>query len=130
MDKLYRSRSDRMFLGICGGLARYWRIDTTAVRLILVFLWVLTAFLPLLFAYLITAMIIPLEPRGTQNSPHRRLFRSRSDRKIAGICGGLAQLFQIDSTVIRLSVVFLCFLTGVFPILIAYFIAWALIPER
>ncbi|MBS0625436.1 MAG: PspC domain-containing protein [Verrucomicrobia bacterium] len=75
-------------------------------------------------------MIIPLEPRGTQDSPHRRFFRSKSDRKIAGICGGIAQLFQIDSTVVRLSAVFLCFVTGILPFLIAYLIAWALIPEK
>lgn len=130
MNKLYRSRSDKMFLGICGGLARYWKIDTTAIRLTLVFLWVLTGFLPLFFAYLIAGMVIPLEPSGLPDAPHRRLFRSKADRKIAGICGGLAQVFQIDSTVIRLSAVFLCFLTGVFPLLIAYLIAWTLIPLK
>src|SRR5579872_91375 len=130
MNKLYRSRSDKMFLGICGGLSRYWKIDTTALRLITVFLWVLTGFLPLLFAYLIAGLIIPLEPRGLPDTLHQRLFRSRTDRKIGGVCGGLAQIFRVDSTVVRLSTVFLCFLTGVFPFVIAYLIAWTLLPLK
>ncbi len=119
-----------MFLGICGGLAQFGKVDATAIRLIVVFLWVLTGFLPLLFTYLIAALFIPLEPGGIPTTPKRRLFRSQTDRKIAGVCGGLAQLFQIDSTLVRVIAIFLCALTGVFPFLLAYLLAWILIPLR
>jgi len=60
MDKrLYRSRSDRMIWGVCGGLAKYFNIDPTIVRLIAV----LSIFLHGLgiLAYIILALVVPLE---------------------------------------------------------------------
>ncbi len=42
----------------------------------------------------------------------KRLFRSRDDRMIAGICGGLAEYFGIDSSIIRLIFVFGAIFTG------------------
>ncbi len=59
----------------------------------------------------------------------RKLFRSRHDKMIAGICGGFAEMMSIDSTLIRLGVVFVGILTGVLPIVIAYIIGWIIIPE-
>lgn len=60
----------------------------------------------------------------------KKLFRSKSDRKIAGICGGLGQLLEIDPTIIRLIVVFVFFATGLFPTFIAYVVGWIIIPEE
>ena len=42
----------------------------------------------------------------------KRLFRSRDDRMIAGICGGLAEYFGIDSSIVRLVFVFGAIFTG------------------
>lgn len=58
--RLYRSRNDRMIAGVCGGLGQYFGIDPTIVRLIFV-LAVLAGFAGVL-AYLILAIVIPLEP--------------------------------------------------------------------
>jgi len=57
----------------------------------------------------------------------KRLTRSKHDRKIAGICGGMGEYFGIDPTVIRIAwVIFgLCVGGGI----LAYLIAWLLIPE-
>ncbi|MDB5049574.1 MAG: phage shock protein PspC [Fibrobacteres bacterium] len=55
--------------------------------------------------------------------------RSRSDRKIAGIFGGLGDAFGIDPTYLRLGFVLLALITGVFPALIAYAIGWAITTE-
>lgn len=61
-----------------------------------------------------------------KTTPYRKLWRSRTDRKIAGICGGLGHYFAIDPIWIRvLFVIF--FLTGG-AALIAYLILWLLIP--
>ena len=60
----------------------------------------------------------------------RKLTRSRKDRKIAGVCGGIADYFRIDSTLVRLAAIFLCFITGIAPLLIVYIIAWLVIPEK
>ena len=58
--RLYRSKSDRMIWGICGGLAKYFDADPTIVRLISVLLLFLGGFV--ILAYIICAIIIPLEP--------------------------------------------------------------------
>ena len=60
----------------------------------------------------------------------RRLYRSNKDRKIAGICGGIAAYFHIDSTLVRLGAIFLCFLTGVLPLFLIYLIGWIIIPPK
>ncbi len=47
---------------------------------------------------------------------------------VAGICGGLGEMFNIDPTLVRLGFVFLGLATALFPILIAYIIGWIIIP--
>lgn len=57
----------------------------------------------------------------------RRLVRSRRDEKIAGVCGGLAEYFDVDSTLMRL--LFLIFAIVVIPFgFLAYIIAWIVMP--
>jgi len=56
----------------------------------------------------------------------RRLYRSRTDRKIAGICGGLANYFDIDPVIVRLAWVLLFFLGG--SGILLYIVAWIVIP--
>ena len=46
----------------------------------------------------------------------RKLYRSSHDKMIAGICGGFAEMFSIDSTLIRLGVVFLGLITAIVPL--------------
>jgi phage shock protein C len=58
----------------------------------------------------------------------KRLYRSDADRKIAGVCGGIAEYFEIDSTLVRLGWI-LFMLAGGSGIL-AYIIAWIIMPER
>jgi len=62
--KLYRSRTDRMVGGVCGGLGRYLSLDATVVRLIAVVLMVLTGVIPGVIAYLVLMLIVPLEPEA------------------------------------------------------------------
>lgn len=56
-----------------------------------------------------------------------RLIRSRSDRVVAGVCGGLASYFNVDSTIVRLVFV-VAVLSGVSPLL--YIILWIIMPEE
>lgn len=58
----------------------------------------------------------------------KKLYRSKTDRKIGGVCGGLGEYFGVDSTLVRLAAVVLIFASGAG--LIAYIVAWAIIPER
>lgn len=60
--------------------------------------------------------------------PHKKLMRSRSDEKIAGVCGGFAEYFGIDSTLVRLIWLAAAFLAGWG--FIAYLVAWIVMPEE
>jgi len=60
----------------------------------------------------------------------KKLYRSAKDKKIAGICGGIGEIFEIDSNVIRLFYIFLALLTAVLPFVVIYLFGWWLIPER
>lgn len=59
MKKLYRSSTDKFLAGVCGGLAEYFKIDSTIIRLIWVFMACITAFVGVLIAYVLCMMIIP-----------------------------------------------------------------------
>lgn len=59
----------------------------------------------------------------------KKLYRSRTDRKVCGVCGGLGEYFGIDSTVIRIIAVILA-LGGVGTGLIVYLIMALIIPEQ
>ncbi|MBE6153678.1 MAG: PspC domain-containing protein [Firmicutes bacterium] len=58
----------------------------------------------------------------------KKLYRSKTDKKLCGVCGGIADYFDIDPTIIRLIWIFLvlCVGTGV----LAYFIAALIMPEK
>jgi len=58
----------------------------------------------------------------------RRLYLSDVDKKIGGVCGGIGEYFNIDPTFIRLAWILLIFVFGTG--ILAYFIAWAIIPRR
>ena len=59
----------------------------------------------------------------------KRLYRSRSNRRIAGVCGGLADYLDVDPTIVRLVSVLILIFTGFVPLIFAYLIAWIIIPE-
>ncbi len=59
----------------------------------------------------------------------KRLYRSQTDRKIAGILGGLGELYNIDPNLLRLLAVLLFLVSGFFPVLFTYIIAWIILPD-
>ncbi len=60
----------------------------------------------------------------------RRLQRSVTDCKIAGVCGGLAEYWGVDSTVVRLVWVLLALFPVPFvPAVLGYFVAWIVMPR-
>ncbi len=58
----------------------------------------------------------------------KKLYRSKTARMIGGVCGGLANYFSVDPTLIRLAWVLFIFMYGTG--LLAYLIAWIVIPEE
>ena len=60
----------------------------------------------------------------------KKLMRSRAERKIAGVCAGLAQYFDFDASLVRILCFFIALATGVFPGVVTYLLAWIIVPEE
>jgi len=60
----------------------------------------------------------------------RKLHLSNSDCKICGVCGGIGETYDVDPTLIRLGMIFLCFVTAIVPVILTYLVAWAIIPKK
>ena len=65
VKKLYRSNSDRMIAGICGGIGEYFAVDATLVRLIFV-IGSIFSFSALFWIYIIMLIVVPEEPLASQ----------------------------------------------------------------
>ncbi|MNH85369.1 DNA-binding transcriptional activator PspC [compost metagenome] len=63
MNKLYRSRTDRKISGLCGGIAQYFGVDPTIIRLVTVVgaIFSFGTFVPI---YVIASLLVPKEPAG------------------------------------------------------------------
>lgn len=61
---LRRSRTDRMLAGVIGGLARYFGIDATVLRIVFVLVSLFSAAFPGIIVYLILLVLMPLEADG------------------------------------------------------------------
>ena len=129
--RLTRSRANGNIAGVCAGMAEYFEIDVVVVRVA----WVVFSIIPGaiiggVLAYLAAWLIIPESADAASVPVGRRLTRSATDKRIAGVCGGLAEYFAVDPTVVRLVWVILSILGGaVIGGVIAYVLAWLIIPR-
>lgn len=64
------------------------------------------------------------------NPRPQRMLRSRTDKRIAGVCAGLAQYLELDTALVRVLTVLITFAVGFFPGLIAYIVAWVIVPQE
>ena len=92
---LYRNSTDKILGGVASGLAHYFKIDPVFVRLIFV-----VFFYFLFWVYIIMWIVLP--QRKLQNNIGKRLYRNPKDRFIAGVCGGIATYFKIDTWIPRI----------------------------
>ncbi|WP_292364333.1 MULTISPECIES: PspC domain-containing protein [unclassified Methanoculleus] len=60
----------------------------------------------------------------------KKLYRSTTDRWVAGICGGIGEYLEIDPNVIRAIWVIVTVLTGFLPGIIIYILLWLILPEQ
>ena len=130
--RLVRRPAEGKIGGVCAGLADYFNTDVALVRAA----WVVLSIWPGavvmgMIAYLAAWLLMPRAEAtdGAAAAVQPRLVRSRTDRRIAGICGGLAEYFDMDPTIVRVAWVILSIVAGavVFGV-VAYLIAWFIIP--
>jgi phage shock protein C len=60
----------------------------------------------------------------------KHIYRSKKQKKIFGICGGFGETYDIDPNLVRLVAVFLCFVTGILPLVLTYLVAREIVPEE
>lgn len=60
----------------------------------------------------------------------KQLRRSRTERMIAGVCGGIAEYFNWDPTIVRIGYVLISIFSAAFPGIIVYIILALVIPEK
>ncbi len=90
-----RNADDKIIGGVCSGLANYLGLDPAIMRIIFVLL-----FGALFWVYLLLWVIVPSESMTSNIT--KRLYRNPDDKVIAGVCGGLASYFDIQSWIPRL----------------------------
>lgn len=145
--RFYRNANDKILGGVCSGLANYFSIDPVIIRIVFA-LTVIGGLGIGILLYVLLWIFLPLE---SGNETHdSKLFRSKDDRMIAGVAGGLGQYFGISAKIPRLIFV-LPFLISLFSgilffpfgipgtvfvigslgstVLIIYLIMWVVIPE-
>lgn len=113
VKRIYRSKDESVIAGICGGIAEYFAVDPVLIRLI----WLALIFFGTMgvFLYILAWIIIPLKKEVIPPDTHTytRLLRSKDERMIAGICGGLGKYFNKDPVVFRMLALLLLFSFGI-----------------
>lgn len=126
--------SDGYVAGVCEGLGRHFDIDPTLLRI--GWLIAMVFFGTGILLYLALWWIMPPEREAAALPGHARsigtgfgqLRRSAEDRRLFGVCGGLAEAWSIDPVFVRLGVLGATFFSGGLAVL-AYAVAVFLIPN-
>ena len=128
--RLVRAPGAGRIAGVCAGIAAYQDTDVVLVRLIWVILSIVPGgFIGGIIAYVAAWLIMPA-PSAPEPAVPAGLTRSATDRKIAGVCGGIADYLAVDPTVIRVAWAVLTIVPGGIVLgVIAYLAAWFIMPE-
>ncbi|PZP37438.1 MAG: hypothetical protein DI598_21175, partial [Pseudopedobacter saltans] len=95
--RLYRDENHKILGGVCSGIANYFGIDPVIMRIVAIIFFG-AAFIP----YIVIWMVVPSSATKVIGSPRKRLFRDMDNKKISGVCAGLAQYFGINVRIVRI----------------------------
>ncbi len=126
MKHLYRSQTNKKIAGVCAGFGEYFDLDPSVIRIV----WLSTVLLGGTGAliYLICWLILPLNSEPNAVTSFHPLTRSKANRIIAGVCGGLGEYFQIDPVIFRLGFIVAVLALGMGILL--YIILWISVPSE
>ncbi len=142
-ETLSLSASDKRFLGVCGGIARYLGIPSTAVRIIYCIACLTWPTLTLVYFVLYWCLKSDPQPgrirtrlADSKTVGHfrrldyrRPLYRNQHDRKIAGVCSGIANYLRINPFIVRLLTFVSVFFFGPFTFT-AYIVGWMVMARQ
>jgi phage shock protein PspC (stress-responsive transcriptional regulator) len=128
--RLTRSNTQGKIAGVCAGMANYFEVDVVLVRLAWVVLAIVGALIGGVIAYAAAWALMPVATDPEPVPSRRRLTLSETDKKIAGVCGGIAEYCGVDATLVRLGwCVASIFLGAIVGGIVAYLFAWVLFPR-
>lgn len=125
MKKLHRSTNDMKLAGVCSGLGEYFDLDPVLFRV--AFIGLVTFGGMGLLAYLVMCLLVPMEAAVHEADAPKRMRRSRSDCKIAGVCGGLGEFIDVDPVLFRVLFIVLAFVGGLG--ILFYLVLWIAMPQ-
>ena len=130
MTPLFRSERYRTLAGVCAGiaLARGWSILLVRIVALLVLFGTGIGFIAYLAAWILLPKPAAAGVHEPELLPHDPLMRSRADRKIAGVCAGLAKTLALDPSLVRVGFVLMVLFAGVG--LVPYVYAWIAVPSE
>lgn len=141
--KLCLDSENKWILGICAGIAKYFEIETTFVRIAFIialftFPYIVPIYIVMYFC--LTKESKPLKSFGDTISNNKvgrhfrevdygkRLYKSGSDRRISGVCGGIAAYMETSSFLVRMVFILILFFGG--PFIVLVYFALAIILNR
>jgi phage shock protein C len=62
--------------------------------------------------------------------PEKKLYRSTTSKMIGGVCGGIAEYFDWDPTIVRIVYTLVSIFSAAFPGIIVYLVFWVIVPKR
>ncbi len=130
MKKHLCKSPNKKICGVCAGIADYFNIDPTLVRLLAVILAMFSVGIGIL-AYFVCAIAIDDPPANYDEiyrNTSKRLTKS-VNKKLCGVCGGIAEALNIDPSIIRLIWGLVTVFTVGFPGVTAYIIAAIIMPS-
>jgi phage shock protein C len=142
-ETLSLNEADKRFLGVCSGFARYLDVPVIAVRLIYAIACIIWP--TLIIVYFVSYWCLKkdnnsgrLKAMVNENRTidqlkrldyRRPLYRNPDDRKIAGVCSGIADYLNINPFIVRLLTFFSVFVFGPFTFF-AYIVFWMVMQKR
>lgn len=126
MKKFHRLTGQKKLAGVCAGLGEYFELDPLFFRLFFLVSLFFGGIGALIYALL--WVMAPEKPGADGGSePKPGLHLSRSDKKIAGVCGGLGEWLDVDPVFLRVAFVLLALAGGLG--IVVYVILWIAFPR-
>ena len=128
MKKVYLGK-DKKLCGVCDGIGKSLSIDPTLVRIGFVTLALMFAIVPVLVAYIVCALVMTQPPEGyvEVENAYKKITKGK-EKKISGVCDGIAKYFGIDAMIVRLIFVALTLWIG--GGIMAYIVCMIMIPDE
>jgi len=60
----------------------------------------------------------------------KKIYLSQKNKKIAGVCGGIGEFFNVDPVLVRVALILVAIFSAVFPAILAYIIIWLIVPVK